>query len=179
MSLLAAPLRAEDPFAAAKRQKIDRCFAIPATDYSTAMIFNPPGFETLYERSYCFQNLAVAERDVALADVVVNEGLSGLARFLMIRHADTSRAGFRFLRDRHRRALVRGIQHHESLQPSVDAGRWGIGAELDFLLNPVAKNRKSRSFKGLRLFSLLPTAILPGSGAGPPLPVYALRRNNP
>lgn len=40
-----------------------RCAAIPADRYSTGLIGNPSGFETLYERSACVQQLAVELRD--------------------------------------------------------------------------------------------------------------------
>lgn len=39
------------------------CSAIPADRYSTGLIFNPKGYETSYERSACFQSLALELRD--------------------------------------------------------------------------------------------------------------------
>jgi hypothetical protein len=36
-----------------------RCAAIPADRYSTGLIGNPSGYETLFERSACVQQLAV------------------------------------------------------------------------------------------------------------------------
>ena len=60
-----------DPFAGRKQQMIERCQAIDETAYSTGMIFNPKGQATMFERSRCFQELAIAERDPALCGKVV------------------------------------------------------------------------------------------------------------
>jgi hypothetical protein len=60
-----------DRFAEQKQQSIERCQAIDEKAYSTGMIFNPKGQVTMFERSRCFQDLAVAERDPSLCDKVV------------------------------------------------------------------------------------------------------------
>jgi hypothetical protein len=46
------------------------CNNIPSQEYETALIFNPPGMQTLYPRSVCFQELAVKLRDDSLCDSV-------------------------------------------------------------------------------------------------------------
>ncbi len=60
-----------EPFADRKQQSIERCQAIDEEAYSTGMIFNPKGQETMFERSRCFQELAAEERDPSLCDKVV------------------------------------------------------------------------------------------------------------
>jgi hypothetical protein len=60
-----------DQFAEKKQQKTERCQAIDENAYSTGMIFNPEGQETMFERSRCFQELAVEERDPSLCGKVV------------------------------------------------------------------------------------------------------------
>ena len=60
-----------DQFAEQKQQNIARCQAIDKKSYSTGMIFNPKGQVTMFERSRCFQELAIAERDPALCGRVV------------------------------------------------------------------------------------------------------------
>ena len=71
LGLVAAPsVAGTDPFEVQKRQKIAHCAAIPEGDYSTGMIFNAPGFATLFDRAFCFQKLAVDERDPFLCDEV-------------------------------------------------------------------------------------------------------------
>ncbi len=61
-----SPALAADPFAAEKQRRVAACAAIPASDYSTGMIFNPPGQATLFHRARCFQELAVEEHDASL-----------------------------------------------------------------------------------------------------------------
>jgi hypothetical protein len=68
---ITCPRAQADPFTEQKRQKIEHCQAIDENAYSTGMIFNPKGQVTMFERSRCFQELAVAERDAALCDKVV------------------------------------------------------------------------------------------------------------
>lgn len=60
-----------DSFAEQKQQNIERCQTIDEKAYSTGMIFNPKGRVTMFERSRCFQDLAIAERDPSLCDNVV------------------------------------------------------------------------------------------------------------
>lgn len=60
-----------ESFADRKQQSIERCQAIDEKAYSTGMIFNPKGQETMFERSRCFHELAVEERDPLLCGKVV------------------------------------------------------------------------------------------------------------
>jgi len=62
-----------DQFAERKQQSIERCLAIDEKDYSTGMIFNPKGQVTMFERSRCFQDLAVGERDPLLCGKVIEK----------------------------------------------------------------------------------------------------------
>lgn len=55
-----------DRFAEERNREIARCKAIDEKAYSTGMIFNPKGQATMFERSRCFQELAIAERDPSL-----------------------------------------------------------------------------------------------------------------
>lgn len=74
--LLAGPgsPAAADRHAARKAAGLARCLAIAKDDYSTGMIFNPPGYSTLYHRARCLQQLAVEERDAPLCDQVRERG---------------------------------------------------------------------------------------------------------
>ncbi len=62
-----------DRFAERKQQSIERCQAIDEKAYRTGMIFNPKGQVTMFERSRCFQKLAVEERDPLLCGKVVEK----------------------------------------------------------------------------------------------------------
>ncbi len=55
-----------DQFDERKRDRIEAYRAIPEDDYSTALIFNPPGQSTMFHRSACLQQLAHDERDADL-----------------------------------------------------------------------------------------------------------------
>lgn len=70
LPLLAVGSSAADTFTEAKQRRLTDCRAIPAGEYSTGMIFNSEGYETLYHRSRCIQNIAVEERDVSLCGEV-------------------------------------------------------------------------------------------------------------
>lgn len=59
-----------DQFDERKRERIEACRAIPEDDYSTALIFNPPGQSTMFHRSACLQQLAHDERDADLCGEV-------------------------------------------------------------------------------------------------------------
>lgn|GEM_PF-3202750 len=59
------PARAAEPsFEARKASRIAQCEAIPANQYRAGLLFNPPGYQTFFIRSECFQKLAVEERDL-------------------------------------------------------------------------------------------------------------------
>ena len=60
-----------DQISEQKQKNIERCQAIDEKAYSTGMIFNPKGLRTMFERSRCFQDLAIGERDPALCGQVV------------------------------------------------------------------------------------------------------------
>ena len=59
----AYPTARADQFQDQKLVKIRQCELISKAEYSTGMIFNSPGYATLYRRSYCFQHLAIEERE--------------------------------------------------------------------------------------------------------------------
>lgn len=68
--LVGAGATATDRFTDQKARRLARCMAIPAKEYSTGLIFNPSGYQTMYHRSRCLQDLAVDERDRAVCDEV-------------------------------------------------------------------------------------------------------------
>lgn len=68
--LVGAGAMATDRFGDRKARRLARCMAIPANEYSTGLLFNPSGYQTMYHRSQCLQDLAVDERDRALCDEV-------------------------------------------------------------------------------------------------------------
>ncbi len=51
-------------------QALGECQAIPANDYTTGLLFNPPGHRTYYERSRCLQELAIEWRKPRLCHAV-------------------------------------------------------------------------------------------------------------
>jgi hypothetical protein len=59
-----------DQFEARKRERIEVCRAIPEDDYSTGLIFNPPGQSTMFRRAACLQEIAHDERDADLCSEV-------------------------------------------------------------------------------------------------------------
>ena len=65
-----SPEVSADQFDDRKNQRVEICRSISASVYSTGMIFNPAGYETMFERSRCMQLLAIDERDVALCSEV-------------------------------------------------------------------------------------------------------------
>jgi hypothetical protein len=73
--LLAAVVNLEttarsDQFEERKRERVEACRAIPEDDYSTALIFNPPGQSTMFHRAACLQQVAHDERDADLCGEV-------------------------------------------------------------------------------------------------------------
>ena len=69
--LVAHSFARADRFDDHKQRAVERCQAIDENAYSTGMIFNSKGQATMFERSRCFQELAIAERDSALCGKVV------------------------------------------------------------------------------------------------------------
>lgn len=67
---LVSPEASADQFDNRKYQRVAACRSISASVYSTGMIFNPAGYETMFERSRCLQRLAIDERDVVLCSEV-------------------------------------------------------------------------------------------------------------
>lgn len=53
---------------------LGECQAIPASDYTTGLLFNPPGKRTYYKRSHCLQELAIEWREPKLCDEVRERG---------------------------------------------------------------------------------------------------------
>lgn len=49
-----------------KAADVERCRRIDPAEYSTALLFNPPGMTTLFKRSSCLQRIAVEYRDASL-----------------------------------------------------------------------------------------------------------------
>lgn len=49
-----------------KASEVERCRSIDPEEYSTALLFNPPGMKTLYQRSSCLFSLARKYRDASL-----------------------------------------------------------------------------------------------------------------
>lgn len=64
---------AADEITEKKQAQIESCEAIPNSDASTWLIFNPSDMQTMNHRSRCFQSLAIAERDVSLCQRVVEK----------------------------------------------------------------------------------------------------------
>ena len=69
--LVAHSFARADRFDDHKQRAVERCQAIDENAYSTGMIFNSKGQATMFERSRCFQDLAIAERDLLLCKKVV------------------------------------------------------------------------------------------------------------
>ena len=63
----ASGVAAED----APGHSVARCASIPADRYQTGLFFNPDGMQTYYDRSRCFDDLAVELRDASLCDRVL------------------------------------------------------------------------------------------------------------
>ena len=69
LASIAAPLAARDFRCTAcdrKEGEVERCQRMDPGAYRTALLFNPPGMKTLYERSSCLQQLAEKYVDATL-----------------------------------------------------------------------------------------------------------------
>lgn len=53
-----------------KASEVERCRRMDPVEYSTGLLFNPPGNKTLFRRSSCLQGLAVRYADAALCEEV-------------------------------------------------------------------------------------------------------------
>ncbi|MGY0559251.1 hypothetical protein ACW7G2_00800 [Luteimonas sp. A277] len=53
-----------------KASEVERCRRIDPAEYSTGMLFNPPGMKTTYKRSTCLYSLAREYRDESLCEEV-------------------------------------------------------------------------------------------------------------
>ncbi len=58
--------RTDDPLEQQRLQRLEACMSIPAHEYSTGLLFNPPGYKTYYHRAECLQKLAIDEHDPEL-----------------------------------------------------------------------------------------------------------------
>lgn len=64
--LIADHARPDDPFEQRRLERLQTCMSIPAHEFRTAMLFNPAGYRTSYNRSVCLQQLAIDEHDPEL-----------------------------------------------------------------------------------------------------------------
>lgn len=62
------PVWSGDAFEEIRERRLAECMNIPEHEYSTGLLFNPPGYKTYFHRSECIQRLAIDERDLALCD---------------------------------------------------------------------------------------------------------------
>lgn len=64
--LVAECARPDDYFEQQRVFRLEKCMSIPAHEYTTGMLFNPPGYKTYYKRALCLQRLAIDEHDPEL-----------------------------------------------------------------------------------------------------------------
>jgi hypothetical protein len=65
-TLLSDAARSDDPFEQRRDRRLEACMNIPEDEYSTGLLFNLPGYKTLFHRAECLQKLAIDEHDPEL-----------------------------------------------------------------------------------------------------------------
>jgi hypothetical protein len=65
-TLASSAARSDDLFEQRRDRRLEACMIIAEDDYSTGLLFNPPGHKTFFHRAECLQNLAIDEHDPEL-----------------------------------------------------------------------------------------------------------------
>ena len=65
-TLISDAARSDDPFEQRRERRLGACMIIAEDEYSTGLLFNPPGYKTFFHRAECLQNLAIDEHDPEL-----------------------------------------------------------------------------------------------------------------
>lgn len=65
-TLISDAARSDDSFEQRRDRRMEACIDIPEDEYSTGLLFNPPGYKTFFHRAECLQKLAIDEHDPEL-----------------------------------------------------------------------------------------------------------------
>jgi hypothetical protein len=131
--LIANHARPDEPFEQRRVQRLQACMSIPAHEFRTAMLFNPAGYRTSYNRSVCLQQLAIDEHDAELC-LRVRERKSWFFDGSSISpDACKARVGEVVAADR--KALAQFLETVPYRIDSIVVRRNGNGKDYDVLLN--------------------------------------------